>query len=58
MSDPGYEDIKTPVLKFLEEANNEAICIICDTGTFDAAGHCDEFREDLNLDEGEYSTCF
>lgn len=52
MEDPNNIDIKNDVLKFLEEAQNELVCIAMDTGSWDSMGHCDAFREARNLDEG------
>lgn len=51
-------DIHNEVLKYLEESQLELICIMADTGSWDAMGHCDGFRDSRGLAEGESSTCW
>lgn len=58
MQDPENEDIKNDVLKFLEEAQNEMVCIMMDTGSWDSMGHCDTFREERGLEEGDSDDCW
>lgn len=45
------------VMKYLEEASNEAICIASDTYTVDS-DNCPEYRDKHGLVEGEASTCW
>uniref|UniRef100_A0A7S2R9Q9 Uncharacterized protein n=1 Tax=Mucochytrium quahogii TaxID=96639 RepID=A0A7S2R9Q9_9STRA len=58
MLDPKGKDIKNEVLKYLEESQNELICIMTQTGSWDNMGHCDAFRSKRNLTEGQSSTCW
>lgn len=58
MMNPEGREINNEVLKFLEEAQNELLCIAADTGSWDMMGHCDVFRTERNLDEGESSDCW
>jgi len=55
---PGGTDIHNDVLKFLEEAQNELMCIATSTGSWDNMGHCDAFRLAKGLDEGESDDCW
>lgn len=58
IADPDGEDIKNDVLKFLEESQNELVCIMMDTGSWDNMGHCDTFRADRGLEEGDSDDCW
>lgn len=51
-------DPKNTILQFLEEAALELLCIMADTGTWDKGGHCDDFRLDHGLAEGQSSDCW